>query len=211
MSISTAVVTTLTQLILEHELRDAHSNAYQDGLRQGVSLRLTGSSITNNFLPGTAESDAFESGARRGIDCTGAYMHRHARANGYAPWVHADPQRLADRLTRGRALADRIISDMKKRGMGDAVLIGSMSTGKIREHSDIDILVINCGTLDPVYVVGEIVETECREIGDEGIKIDCVVIDLLAENQREKWLALGRAARASERALVGSTHSLAAF
>lgn len=196
MSAFTAAIEQLTQRILEHELRDPHSDAYQDGLYQGIRLRLTGSGIINRFLPGSAEADAFESGARRGLDCTGCYVHQYARENNIVARLHAGPLRLADRLARGRALADRIINDMKNRGMGDAVLIGSMSTGRIREHSDIDILVIDCGTLDPMYVLGEIVETECREPGDEGIKIDCVVIDLLAEDKRKKWLALGRAARA---------------
>jgi hypothetical protein len=173
--------TDLSQRIFDSDIREPRSKAYEMGLRQGVALRLTGACITNRFVPGSAEHDAFDARAQRGLDCTAAYMHQYAHENKAWPQLYSDPGRLAARLSRGRALADRIIKDMQRRGMREACLIGS-----IHEHSDIDILVIDCGTLDPVYVIGEVIKTYCREPGEEGIKIDCVVLALMPEKDRQK-------------------------
>lgn len=179
----------LSTRIFDHELNSLRSPAYKEGLRQGVALRLTGTSIDNMFNAGSAEHDAFEAGEQRGLYCTAGYMYRYARENNLFPRLYSDPRQLAERLARGRALANRIISDMQKRGMGEAKLVGSMSRGEIHERSDIDILVIDCGTLDPFYIVGEVVETNCREPGDENIKIDCIALSLMNEKGQQRWLA----------------------
>ena len=65
-------------------------------------------------------------------------------------------------------------------------LYGSYARGTARESSDIDILVTKCPR-DLVYSV----EAELEDIMN-GLPFDVVYLELLPEDQREKWLEHAR-------------------
>lgn len=177
--------------IIEAELREPHSDAYRDGLAKAVALRLTGSPCDSPFAPGTLENDAFNAGAKRGLECTQRYAQLYSRDTRVFFDLHADPKALVDRLARGRAMAERIIRALQVQGMGAAQLIGSMASGDIHENSDVDILVFDCGSLDPFHIIGEMEDGYLgREIGDEGIPVDCVVPAIMVEKERQRWMEM---------------------
>ncbi len=70
---------------------------------------------------------------------------------------------------------------LRARGI-EASLIGSLKTGGYGMHSDIDILVSKCPR-DLVYCV----EAELEDIMN-GLPFDMVYLELLPQDQRERWL-----------------------
>lgn len=73
--------------------------------------------------------------------------------------IPPDPEGSLKRLNEGRHQAELIIAEMKAKGV-TVELFGSMRTGKAFPNSDIDLLVTDCGPLDPEVVLVEIYSLE---------------------------------------------------
>ena len=93
-----------------------------------------------------------------------------------------DPQRVRDRLVRGRSIAYAITEHMKSLGV-DARLFGSMKTGDIVIVSDIDILVVDCSRLDHDEIAYQIHSLP------SDIPVDVVFLDEIAAHARPRFLA----------------------
>lgn len=78
------------------------------------------------------------------------------------------------RLVRGRLDAQRIIQAMAEKG-ATVELFGSMKTGNSHQFSDIDLLVTDCGPLDPAFCIYEI------ELLSGDIPVDVVIQEYLPQ------------------------------
>jgi predicted nucleotidyltransferase len=92
---------------------------------------------------------------------------------------------LRARKAAAEQAAARALACLRARGV-EASLVGSLKTGGYDLHSDIDILVTKCPR-DLVYSV----EAELEDIMN-GLPFDVVYLELLPEDQREKWLEHAR-------------------
>jgi predicted nucleotidyltransferase len=90
------------------------------------------------------------------------------------PALALDPAAVMRRLENGRNEAAKIIDSMKKKGVS-VKLFGSMKTGKVFPNSDIDLLVTDCGPLDPEVVLVEIHAME------KEIPIDVTLLQFVPE------------------------------
>jgi len=95
----------------------------------------------------------------------------------------------ADQLHAKKAAATQAVSRalerLHARGI-EATFVGSLKTGGFGLHSDIDFLVTKCPR-ELVYTV----EAELEDMMN-GLPFDVVYLDLLPEEQREKWLEHAR-------------------
>lgn len=96
--------------------------------------------------------------------------------------IIVDPQRIRDRLARGRSTAGAITAHMQALGV-EARLFGSMKRGDVTIGSDIDILVVNCGHLDHDEIAFQI-----RSI-ESDIPVDVVFLDEVARDARPRFMA----------------------
>ena len=88
------------------------------------------------------------------------------------------------RARKGAALsaAARALERLAARGI-EARLVGSLKSGSFGLHSDVDILVTKC-PMEAVYTI----EAELEDVMN-GLPFDVVYLDLLPQEQREKWLS----------------------
>lgn len=88
--------------------------------------------------------------------------------------VDIDTEAVMRRLEKGRKEAAKIIDSMKQRGV-TVQLFGSMKTGNAFPNSDIDLLVTDCGPLDP-----EVVLVDIHAMENE-IPIDVMLLQFVPE------------------------------
>jgi predicted DNA-binding transcriptional regulator AlpA/predicted nucleotidyltransferase len=86
-----------------------------------------------------------------------------------------DPIAVKRRVENGRREAAKIIASMRQKGVV-VQLFGSMKTGKAFPNSDLDLLVTDCGPLDP-----EIVLADIHAMEDE-IPLDVMLLQFIPAN-----------------------------
>ena len=96
--------------------------------------------------------------------------------------ITVDPRAIQDRLERGRSTASAIISHMRALGV-DVRLFGSMKKGQIDIASDIDLLVVDCGTLDHDDIADHILSVA------SDIPVDVVFLDEIARDARPRFMS----------------------
>lgn len=85
-----------------------------------------------------------------------------------------DQNAAAQRLACGRLDAQRIIQAMSEKRV-TVELFGSMKTGAAHQFSDIDLLVTDCGALDPAFCIYEI------ELLSGEIPVDVIIQEYLPQ------------------------------
>ena len=103
--------------------------------------------------------------------------------------IGIDPVAAQNRLVEGRREAVRIIGAMKEKGV-IVELFGSMRKGTPHPNSDIDLLVTDCGALDPAFVMYEI------ELLSRDIPVDVMILKYVPqrslacvmESLHEAWI-----------------------
>ncbi len=95
--------------------------------------------------------------------------------------IHVDPADCERRLREGRVQAARIIDAMKAKGV-TVELFGSMRTGNVLPKSDIDLLIVDSGPMDPFEALYEI------KLLEEGVPVDVTILDLVPESSRTVFL-----------------------
>lgn len=90
-----------------------------------------------------------------------------------------DQSAVKKRIEDGQKEADRIISEMEKKGV-TVKLFGSIKTGKAFPNSDIDLLVTDCGQMDPEIVLVEIHAME------KEIPLDVMLLQYVPEKNIER-------------------------
>lgn len=94
--------------------------------------------------------------------------------------ITADPRANARRLARGRYEAQKVIHKMAAIDIA-VELIGSIKTGEAHRHSDIDLLVTDCGKHSPEEILHQI------KLLERQIPIDVIFLDMLPEAARRRF------------------------
>lgn len=95
--------------------------------------------------------------------------------------ISIDPLAVKKRIEDGRREAQKIIATMKERGV-TVQLFGSIKTGNAFPNSDIDLLVTDCGPIDP-----EVVLVEIHAMENE-IPLDVMLLQCVPERSMERVL-----------------------
>lgn len=137
--------------------------------------------VTRWLIP--IDSDAATSDCAR-AQSMGGTPHTTSQVRVLKP-IFPNPTASRKRLAEGRAQAQSIISEMARRGVA-VELFGSMRTGTSHPHSDIDLLVTDCGGFDPEMVVYEI------GLLEQSIPVDVTILELVPPHSRNYVLESAR-------------------